>query len=140
MIPPLSFLHDKLTVKAVDDDRFSVTVVLPADLVRSYCLFLESLSNFFRFANRQGSIDKALVSSAELDAEAEAGKAAYQDRLVHAFDAYTARGMARNEAIKQISADLRSENHPWRAADLVRKTLVAAGRGGRSGRPRRGES
>jgi riboflavin synthase len=48
--------------------------------------------------------------------------------------------MARNEAIKQIADDLRTENHPWRAADLVRKTLVAAGRGGRSGRPSRGES
>lgn len=140
MIPPLSFLHDKLTVKAVDDDRFAVTVVLPADLVRSYCLFLESLSSFFRFAHRQGTIDKALVTSGELDAEAEARKAAYRDRLVHAFDAYTAQGLDHKQTVKRIAADLRAENHPWRFTEQVRSTLVAAGRSGRPGRPRRGES
>lgn len=140
MMPPLSFLQDSLTVEAQDNGQFSVTVILPPELVRSYCLFLDSLSGFFRHTNRHVEIEKARSASSGLSQEAETTIAAYRDRVVNAFDAYTAQGMDRKDSIKQIAADLRAEDHPWRFSEQIRSTLVAAGRGGRPGRPARGES
>jgi hypothetical protein len=141
-MPSLAFLHDNLTVKALDDDRVSVSVVLPADLLHSYCRFLDALQGFFRTANRQGSIARceARATSAARLREAEAHRAAYRERLVTAFDAYTAQGLGRQDAIRRIVADLRAEEHPWRFPEQVRSALVAAGRSGRPGRPRRGPS
>jgi hypothetical protein len=135
-LPP-AVLSDKLTVKTVADGQFAITVVLSADLVREYCQLLESLAAFFYQVNR-----KSITASAEhqatsrtLDLQAERYATEYRCRLVTSYDAYRSSGLTRNEAIKQIAADLRSESHPWRSADLVRVTLIAAGRGGRRGRP-----
>lgn len=141
----LRFLRDKLTVEALDDDQVSVTVVLPAELVKSYCFFLDSLVGFFHTTDRHCKIARAQArfNSPGIDKEAEARLAAYRDRLVKAYDEYTAKGLNRKAAIKQIAADLRAKNHPWRTIDAIRSTLIAAGRDGyvrKSGRSGRGES
>lgn len=143
MIPSLSFLRDKLTVEHLDDNQVSVTVVLPADLVRTYCLFLDSLAGFFRTTDRHCKIARAqarLESRCDLDHEAQTRIDAYRARLVKAYDAYIANGLNRKAAIKQIAADLRAENHPWRTVDVIRTTLIAACRDGYSRRPGRGKS
>lgn len=64
-------------------------------------------------------------------------KQAYLKRIVKDYDCYLLQGLDRKEAIKQISSDLRSENHPWSFPDLVRSSLIEAGRPGRIGRPRK---
>ena len=135
MILPESLLHDSLTVTPADDGRVAVTVLLPSDLVRDYCRFLESLAGFFQSIHR-----KSFIASVESRAAARAldhgpAVAAYASALVAAYDAFTASGLSRNEAIKRIAADLRAKSHPWCAPHLVRSQLIASGRAGRSGRP-----
>jgi hypothetical protein len=138
-MPSLSFLRDKLTVTALDDKQVSVSVILPADLLHSYCRFLDALQGFFRAADRQSSIARCevRVNAPARVQQAEAYRAAYRKRLVTAYDAYTAQCLSRKDAMRRIVADLRAENHPWRFLEQVRSELVAAGRAGRSGRPRR---
>ncbi len=137
-----SFLLDQLTVTPLDDGQVSVTVNLPPELVKDYCRFLESLAGFFQVAHRKSRL--ALVASrvkSQADNQVVSlTLVAYRERLVKAFDLYTSSGLDRKEAIKRIAADLRAEGHPWRSVDLVRIPLVEAGRSGRPGRPRRGES
>lgn len=139
MIPRLHFLQNDLTVTPVDDDRVQVSVVLPADCFREYAHLLDSLTGFLHLAQRQERIARSISGkqAEKLKAEAEANRQRYYQRLVKAYDHYTAQGLDRPAAIKQISADLRAENHPWASVDLVRPSLIEAGRPGRMGRPRR---
>jgi len=137
MTPSAEFLLDALTVTPAEDGRVAVTVLLPPELIRDYCQFLQSLAAFFHLASRKAVNVTAAARSAQAAPERNNAYAAFTARVVSAFDKYTASGLDRKEAVKRISADLRAENHPWRSADLVRSTLVAAGRGGRPGRPRR---
>lgn len=131
---------DRFTINPAPDGLVAITVLLPPDLVRDYCRFLESLTDFFHTVDRKATIELASQRAAAqvaFHAEAQRRLAEYRARLVAAFDAYTACGLDRKEAVKRIAADLRVESHPWCGVDLVRSQLVAAGRGGRSGRPRR---
>lgn len=137
--PPLN----QLTVKPAADGLVAVTVLLPPDLVRDYCRFLESLADFFHTVDRKAKIEFAsqrAAAQAAFHVEAQRRLAEYRARLVTAFDAYTTQGFVRKEAVKRVAADLRAELHPWCGVDLVRSQLVAAGRGGRAGRPRRAQS
>ncbi|ABA88852.1 hypothetical protein Pcar_1608 [Syntrophotalea carbinolica DSM 2380] len=140
MIPSLSFLREQLTVEALDDDQVAVTVVLPAELVRSYCFFLDSLAGFFRTTDRHSTIARALArtKSSSINQEAEDLKAAYRDRLVKSYDKYVAGGLNHKEAIKHIVSDLQKISHPWRTREVVSSTLKAAGRSGYTYRSRRG--
>jgi hypothetical protein len=142
MTPPVLSLKDNLVVKALDADQVTVTVTLPAHLVQSYCLFLDSLAEFFRVAGHRSTVALAQerVKTGELDRQANSNIEAYRRRIVASFDAYTSQGLNRQDAIQRISAELRIERHPWRSPEAVRATLVEAGRSGRPGRPRRGES
>lgn len=133
-VPP-----DQITVKPAGDGRLAVTVLLSAELVRDYCRFLETLSSFFASVDRKATLERAnvrAVANAALLAESNDTRAKYRARLVSSFDAYIGRGLDRKEAVKRVAADLRAESHPWCSPDLVRSELVAAGRGGRGGRPR----
>ena len=136
MISPLNLLRSSLQVQTLDDDRVSVTVTLPRDLVPAYCHFLESLSVFFRSVDRQSTIDQAKTKANQFDPESQQRITEYRERLGTAFDSYTSEGLSRQDAIKQISSDLRAEKHPWRTVECIRSTLVSAGRSGRPGRPR----
>jgi hypothetical protein len=140
MTPSVEFLKDALSVTPADDGRVAVTVLLPPALVRDYCRFLDSIASFFQTVNRKSIHATVAARSAQAAPERDHAAAAYTARVVSAFDKYAASGMDRKEAVKRIAADLRAEGHPWRFPELVRSTLVAAGRGGRPGRPRRGES
>jgi len=136
--PPEFVFRKHLTVEAVEDGNVAVTVVLPPELVRDYCSFLESLASFFHSASHKGSWALSRSRAASRVDSDNKSLAEYRARLVAAFDTYTARGFERKAAIKQIAADLRAESHPWCCPDMVRSQLVAGGRGGRPGRPRRG--
>lgn len=134
---------DRFTIKPASDGLVAVTVHLPPDLVRDYCRFLESLADFFHTVDRKVTIELAsqrAAAQAAFHVEAQHRLAEYRARLVSAFDVYTACGLDRKDAVKRIAAELRDENHPWSAVHLVRSQLVAAGRGGRAGRPRRLQS
>ena len=134
---------ERMTVKPAADGLVAVTVLLAPDLVRDYCRFLESLADFYHTVDRLATIELASLRATNQVAFHEDGQrrlAEYRARLVTAFDAYSARGLERKEAIKLVAADLRAESHPWSGVDLVRSQLVAAGRGGRAGRPRRSDS
>lgn len=134
---------ERMTVKPTADGLVAVTVLLPPDLVRDYCRFLESLADFFHTVDRKATIELANLrasTQATFHADGQRRLVEYRARLVTAFDTYTALGCDRKEAIKRVAADLRAESNPWCAVDLVRSQLVAAGRGGRAGRPRRVQS
>jgi hypothetical protein len=137
MTPSADFLKDFLTVTPAKDGRVAVTVLLPPDLVRDYCRFLESLASFFQTVNRKSTYADAEARSARLTPEQSAAAAAYASRVVAAYDQYTAAGLDRKTAIRRIAADLRAAKHPWCSPDLVRSQLVTSGRSGRPGRPRR---
>lgn len=140
MNSPDVFPPESISVKPAENGQVAVTVLLPADLVRDYCRFVESLSTFFTSVKRLSYLAQSAARNNAPDFRSEADKtlAAYRARLVKSFDAYTLAGHDRKEAVKRIVADLRAEQHPWRCPDLVRSELVAAGRPGTPGRPRRG--
>ena len=137
-----AFLQDSLTVTPADDGRVAVTVLLPPDLVRDYCSFLESLAGFFQAANRKGRAASAQSRFIATAPERDAVIYTYDALLVAAYDQHITDGLTRKEAIQRIAADLRAKSHPWCAPHLVRSRLIASGRPGRSGRPRgdRGQS
>ena len=134
-----SYLHNSLKVTPLDNDQVQVTVTLPADSFLQYIRLLDSLTGFVKVANKHARLAKAKATfeSEEAVAERKRYKDQYYSRLVESFDLYTSQGLDRKSAIKQIATDLRKENHPWCSPDQVRPSLVAAGRGGRSGRPRK---
>lgn len=126
---------DQMTVKPATNGLVAVTVLLPPDLVRDYGRFLESLADFFHTVDRRATIELASLraaTQAAFHADAQRRLAEYRARSRHAF---MARGMNRKEAVKRVAADLRDSKHPWCSVDLVRSELIAAGRGGRVGRP-----
>lgn len=137
---PATLLLEHLSVESLGDGFVAVTVSLPADLLREYCHFLESLSGFFNVAHRHSTwaLSQQRQSSLASEREVKASIDEYRNRLIALFDEHTLRGLDRKSAIKQVAADLRAESHPWCCVELVRSELVAAGRGGRPGRPRRG--
>ncbi|SDE61392.1 hypothetical protein [Desulfuromonas thiophila] len=139
MIPHLHFLEDDLTVTPADDGRVQISVVLPSDSILEYIHLLDALTGFFRLAQRHGKLVSSLHNAAkdELRKRCEENRQRYFQRIVKAFDLYSAKGLDRNAAIKQISVDLYAEKHPWASVDLVRPALIEAGRPGRIGRPRR---
>ena len=134
----LSYLHDQLKVTPLDNDQVQVTVTLPSDLFRDYIRILDSLTGFARTLQNKSRLARS--RSIEDDFSLQEGfrlRDQYYARLVVLFDQYTAQGLNRSATIKQISSILRKEKHPWSSADLVRSSLIAAGRGGHPGRPRR---
>lgn len=93
MTPPRPFLLDTLSVKSVDDNHLAVTVVLPADLVKPYCHFLESLAGFFLTVDRKARIEHA--AQRQTEPRSPDPRIAYHARLVVMFDTYTADGLTR---------------------------------------------
>lgn len=138
-----SYLHRSLKVTPTDNkEELQVTVTLPSDLVLHYVRVLDSLTGFARTINSKAKLAKLKDSDFEkhLEEQGRIAKENYYKRIVEEYDIYTADGLTRYEAIKKISAGLRAENHQWSSPDLVRPSLVEAGRGGRPGRPRRKQS
>jgi len=136
-----SILLESLSVQPGDDGLVSVTVQLPPELVTQYCRFLDSLSDFFAAVDRKSYLVNLTSPEVQRDRQqaADSRRAAFRARLVLLFDDYKSAGLTRQEAIRRVSSDLRAEHHPWSAADLVRSELIAAGRPGVPGRPRRSE-
>ncbi|TYP00322.1 hypothetical protein EDC39_101488 [Geothermobacter ehrlichii] len=133
-------LRNSLKVNHHGDGFVSVTVRLPESLLNAYAHFLEALSDFFFAADRQAHIDW-LKSRREKDAryqlEAKQAREQFARLVLESFDRHNAPGLSRFELLKRIAADLRVIKHPWRKYEIIRKTLVEAGLGGRPGRPRR---
>lgn len=133
------YLQDTLKVNHLDDGQLEVTVTLPREHYHHYAQLLDSLTGFVQIINRESKLAKsrAAADSEIFAQEAKQNLERYYARLVEAYDLYLSQGLKRNAAIKQISADLRAEKHPWSSPDLVRPSLIEAGRGGQPGRPRR---
>ena len=139
MISRLHFLNDNLTATPIGDDQVQITVTLPADYLFHFSVLLDSLTGFVDVLKREDKLSRTKADRAakQFDEQAQRNLASYHQRIVKAYDAYTSQGLNRNAAIKQISADLRADSHPWSSPDLVRPSLIEAGRSGRVGRPRR---
>ena len=135
----LSYLHNSLKITPLEDNKVQVTVTLESDEFIHYVRLLDSLTGFFRVINTKNRLAKAKVHYESEEHAEETGKikSQYYSRLVESFDHYTSQGLDRKAAVKQISADLRKENHPWSSPDLVRPSLVAAGRDGRKCRSKK---
>lgn len=138
MTSPLSYLSESVQVTPADDGNLKLTVTLPADHLEHFLHLLDSLTGFVRIISRKSRLQPIKSKQDEIHRQqAQAAHAAYHSLIVPLFDQYTSQGLSRYEAIKRIGADLRRQNHPWSSPDLIRPALVAAGRGGRPGRPRR---
>ena len=134
-----SYLHRSLKVTPTDNkEELQVTVNLPADLVIHYVKVLDSLTGFARTINSKAKLASLKDPDFEkhLAVQGRIAKENYYKRIVEEYDLYTADGLTRYEVIKKISAGLRAENHQWSSPDLVRPSLVEAGRSGRPGRSR----
>jgi len=138
MIPDLHVLTDNLKVTPLRNNQVKVTVTIPADFLIQYTQLLDSLSGFVEVLRKQETLSKLNHKPTRKKRENEAKKNidAYHKRLVKAYDTYISQGLDRNSAIKQISVDLRASNHPWCAIELIRPSLIKAGRSGKTGRPR----
>lgn len=138
MIPDLHFLTDKLKVVPAKNNQVKVTVTIPADYLFQYTQLLDSLSGFVSVLKNQQNLTRLNDSSTRKLREKEAKKNLdiYYKRLVKSYDHLISQGLDRNSAIKQICADLRASGHPWCSIDLVRPSLIKAGRSGNKGRSR----
>lgn len=139
MAPLITSLHQSLQVTPAEDDQVQVTVTLPADLLNDFVGLLDSLSGFVTAINHQKHLARLRDDSEETKKRFQF-KAQFNKRLVRDYDRYRSQGLTRKDAIKQLSADLHKENHPWRCPDLIRSALIEAGRPGRIGRPSRKQS
>ena len=119
-----SYLHSSLKVTLLEDDQVQVTVNLPSDLFLDYIRILDSLTGFAKTLRSKSKLLKPYVPDPHVTSKRDQ----YYQRIVALYDSYSSQGLKRTAAIKQISADLRKENHPWSSPDLVRPSLVAAGR------------
>lgn len=135
----ITSLHQSLKITPLDGDQVKVTVTLPSELLNDYYDLLKSLTGFVNAINHQKHLER-LKLRADQTQQSFRNRSQLFKRIVKDYDCYLLQGLTRNEAIKQISANLRNENHPWRSPDLVRKCLIEAGRPGRVGRPRRSKS
>ena len=135
----LHYLRDTLHVTPVGDDHLKVSITLPSDHFLHYLRILESLTGFVHLLDKHARRQRLKDDQRLKQQQEEAAKALsrYNERVSSLFDQYTAEGLSRNQAIKQIGADLRAEKHPWSSPDLVRVGLREAGRLGRPARARR---
>ena len=139
MTSHLSFLHDSIKINHLENNQVEVTVVLPSELFLHFIRTLDSLTGFAQYLETQSKLYRLQRSkqSQAFNETARIAKENYYKRIAAEFDRYSEQGLKRYDIIKRISATLRKENHPWSSPDLVRPSLIAAGRGGRVGRPRK---
>ncbi|SDE61492.1 hypothetical protein SAMN05661003_11935 [Desulfuromonas thiophila] len=123
MIPHLHFLEDDLTVTPADDGRVQISVVLPSDSILEYIHLLDALTGFFRLAQRHGKLVSSLHNAAkdELRKRCEENRQRYFQRIVKAFDLYSAKGLNRNAAPKVIPR-LRSTSRTPRPSSTTMRT------------------
>jgi len=118
-------------ITPLDDDQVQVPLVLPSDLFHDIVKLLGIVTQLATTIRSKNRLHK--YSWLANDPAAQA-RLEYRDqfylRIVVLYDRYQDQGLKRTAAIKQISMDLRQENHPWAADFLVRSSLVAAGRPG----------
>jgi len=139
MTSPFSYPENNLTVTPLDDQHVEVSITIQTDYLLDFIKLFDSLTHFVRLVKNKDRIERnrARYNSKDHEEESHQLKEQYYSRLVNLFDQYTDEGFDRKTTVKRISATLRKENHPWSSPDLVRPSLVAAGRGGRIGRPRK---
>lgn len=124
-------LHTSLNVTPLDDNQVRVEVTLPSDLFNDYQSLLESLTGFINAINHQKHL-RQLKEDADYTAKAQKAKRDYYRRIVKDYDGYQVQDLTRSESIKRISQSLKADNHPWHSPDLVRRSLIDAGRPGRT--------
>ncbi|MDT8420734.1 MAG: hypothetical protein RQ754_09905 [Desulfuromonadales bacterium] len=131
MASPFSSLHDNRTLE--------ITVTLPAEPFYQFVQLLESFSGFARIINRHARLAriKELRRDNAQKKQHEESLARYHTLLIVLYDKYTAQGLKRLDAIKRICKDLKAEDHPWASFDLVRPSLIEAGRPGQRGRQKK---
>lgn len=136
MTSPFDYPENNLTVTPLDDSNVEVSITVQTEYLLDYLKLFDSLTNFVRLVKNKDRIarNRAKYNSKQFDDEAKQRKLAYYSRIATLFDEYTDQGYDRKTSIKKVSATLRKENHPWSSPDLVRPSLVAAGRGARSRR------
>jgi len=139
MTSPFSYPENNLTVTPLDDQHVEVSITIQTDYLLDFIKLFDSLTHFVRLVKNKDRIERnrAKYNSKDHAEESHQFKKQYYSCLVNLFDEYTDEGYDRKTTVKRISATLRKENHPWSSPDLVRPSLVAAGRGGRVGRPRK---
>ena len=131
-----SYLDQLKVRRSSSAGQIEVTVTLPPEHLQDYVKLLQSLSGLLQYAKRQAHYQeiRSEALSQERAIEAQEQIQQYRADLVQRYDSYLDQGLGRKEAIKQISQDLKTENHPWYYVDQIRSNLIA---GGRSGRARR---
>ena len=129
-----------LRVSPARDGYVCVSVALPEGMTRAFVALLDSLHGLVRVVDNKSRASFAQARAVDLG-EIEKTRQfsdSYKAEVCRVFDALTARGVDRREAVKLTNRAMKDAGHPWATFDLVQDTLRAAGRfrSARSGRPR----
>ena len=131
-------LKQSLSVVPLKDDQLQITVTLSADLLPHYAQLFEALTSLVKIIETQAR-SAAQIKTQLFEVQRQEAlhtRKLFCEHLVAIYDRLIDQGLTRTAAIKQISVDLRKENHPWAADYLVRSCLIDGGRPGKPGRKR----
>jgi hypothetical protein len=131
-------LQHSLKVTPSENDQLEVTVTIPAEYFQQYIQLIDSFSGFVKTINKHARIQR-LKDSEYHDKQAKEHQRKLDDyycQIVTLYDQFTSEGFDRTQTIKRISSVLRASDHPWSSVDLVRPSLIEAGRPGQRGRKR----
>ena len=137
---PSSFLD--VQVSGQKDGKVVLSVVLPADMIRSFVTFLESMSSLMCHADRLEEKANRETRPVDLDelAQADQLRADFEKRVCVLFHKQLNQGHDPKEAIKRTNKALKAENHPWATYETVKSTLSSCGELRRASQPVRKET
>jgi hypothetical protein len=133
--PKLNPSTDSVIVDYIGSDSVRVSVIIPERLVNDFSILLKTMlrvSGSYPLDFKSVPSSRLLASSSDSpDLQSSLclkAKSDFYARIVPLYDFYISQGFSRTSSIKRISQELSAEKHPWSSIDLVRISLVEAGR------------
>jgi hypothetical protein len=120
-----------LIIERVDANTARLSVLVSSSVVDEVSQILKSVLKISSSSVQEKTLDRE-KSLEFVDDIYQQNVTEYYALIVGLYDDYTKLGHSRTAAIKRISLKLRSEGHPWASVDLIRSSLVSAGRPCRS--------
>jgi len=118
----------------VHNGQTLLTVAIPTGMTRFFVALLESMTGCFRLMSikERHAETSERVRLQAIDPHAieqrERRKAEFIDLVCKNFDAFTAQGQDKNQAIKNTLAALKAVFHPWASYEQVKACLSSQGR------------
>ena len=131
-----------LNVSHIQDDYVCLSVAIPADLVRGFVTFLESMGGLMKTADRYSK--RVLREARPVDLDDQKAKEQYREhfeaQITNIFDQYVAQGTPARDAIKETNKAMKAQQHPWANYETIRQILSSRGKlAGHGRRPSTGK-